>query len=248
MTITLERLREAVAKDAAIRRVQRLQPVGGPGDKIFPPTYPPSDEEKRGNRKAPPRHVFETRRIEGKNVLCVLIDSVQSQANRLEEGLKAARESGSVTFPVIAVEFADTEIPDIGQITTLDAPHRVFDAIMRDSQLNGASFWNTEAGKRLKLAKTQNARAVYDLSPTALLFGAWNSTGEGGGLGAKFPRCVVSEIIGVGVSTETRVDTRTGGVLDRPSGQRTGSRIDPLGIRSGVAVYKLPDGDWSLVF
>jgi len=31
-----------------------------------------------------------------------------------------------------------------------------------------------------------------------------------------------------------------------PSGRRTGSRIDPLGIRSGVAVYKMPNGDWSL--
>jgi CRISPR-associated protein Csb1 len=78
------------------------------------------------------------------------------------------------------------------------------------------------------------------------LFGAWNSTGEGGGIGAKFPRCVVSEIIGVGVATESHVDTRTGEVSDRPSGQRTGSRVDPLGIRSGVAVYKLPNGDWSM--
>jgi len=245
-TLTLDRLRDAVAKDAAIRRVQKLQPVGGPGDKIFPPTYPPSDEEKRVNRKAPPRHVFETRRINGKNVLCVLIDSVQSQANRLEEALKDAREARTLTFPVIAVDFTDTEVADVGQITTLDAPHRVFDAIVRDSQLNGVSFWDTEAGKGLKLAKTQNARAVYELSPTALLLGAWNSTAEGGGLGAKFPRCIVSEIIGVGVATESRVDARTGEVLDRPSGQRTGSRIDPLGIRSGVAVYKSPDGDWSL--
>ena len=66
MSINIEQLRIAVSKDAAIRRVQRLQPVGGPGDKIFPPTYP-------GERRTdPPRHVFETRRVGGKNVLCVL--------------------------------------------------------------------------------------------------------------------------------------------------------------------------------
>ena len=53
-----------------MRRVQKLQPVGGPGDKIFPPTYP---GERRND---PPRHVFETRRVAGKNALCVLIDSV----------------------------------------------------------------------------------------------------------------------------------------------------------------------------
>jgi CRISPR-associated protein Csb1 len=122
----------------------------------------------------------------------------------------------------------------------------VFDAIMRDSELNGTRLKDTDHGKRLIVSKPDNARAVYELSPTALLFGAWNSTGEGGGIGAKFPRCVVSEIIGVGVATESRVDARTGEVADRPSGQRTGSRIDPLGIRSGVSVYKLPNGDWSL--
>src|SRR5438876_9436438 len=103
MAITLERLRGAVRGDAAIRRVQRLQPVGGAGDKIFPPTYPGE------GRNDPPRHVFEYRRIKGQNVLCVLIDSVQSQANRLEEALKAAREAG-LAFPVIAVDFADTEV------------------------------------------------------------------------------------------------------------------------------------------
>ena len=230
--LTLERLNRAVREDAAIRRVRRLQPAGGAGDKIFPPTYP----GERNN--APPRHVFEYRRVGGSNVLCVLIDSVQSQANRLEEALRLARDAGDIAFPVIAVNFGKTEIPDIGTITTLEAPHRVFDAIVRDSQYEGRPFRETEHGKRLVEAKTQNARAVYDLSPAALVFGAWNSTGEGGGLGAKFPRVVVSEIVGFGVATETGTEV--------PSGKRTGSRIDPLGIRSAVRVYKQPNGDWTL--
>ncbi len=233
----LERLTHAVQEDAAIRRVRRLQPAGGAGDKIFPPTYP----GERNND--PPRHVFEQRRFGGQNVLCVLIDSVQSQANRLEEGLKAAREAGKLSFPVIAVDFSKTDLKDIGRITTLDAPHRVFDAIVRDSEIGGKRFFKETAdGKRLVGAKPQHARAVFELSPTALIFGAWNSTGEGGGLGAKFPRTVVSEIIGVGVAVEP--DLRTGEL--KPSGHRTGSRVDPLGIRSGVRVYKTPDGDWSL--
>jgi CRISPR-associated protein Csb1 len=238
-SITYENLRAAVGKDAAIRRVQKLQPIGGKGDKIFPPTYP-------GERtNDPPRHVFEMRRFGDKNVLCVLIDSVQSQANRLEEALKVARNDG-LTFPVIAVDFSDTEVADIERITTLDAPHRVFDAIMRDSELKGTRLKDTSEGKNLIEAKPQNARAIYELSPATLLFGAWNSTGEGGGIGAKFPRCVVSEIIGVGVATEAHIDARTGEFSDRPSGQRTASRIDPLGIRSGIKIYKLPNGEWSL--
>jgi CRISPR-associated protein Csb1 len=248
MVVTLEKLRTSVANAAAIRRVRKLQPTGGPGDKIFPPTYPGD----RGGRNVPARHVFERRRIGGENVLCVLIDSVQSQANRLEEALKAARETGALSFPMITVDFSNTEVADIGRITTLDAPHRVFDAIIRDSELNGVRFRETEQGRRLIQATVHDARAVYELSPTTLVFGAWNSTGEGGGLGAKFPRCVVSEIIGVGVATDTEplLDRRTGEV-DRnpPSGKRTGSRIDPLGTVRSVRIYKRAgtDGDWTVI-
>lgn len=229
----LDRLIHGVQHDAGIRRIRRLQPLGGRGDKIFPPTYP---AVKRGD---PPRHVFEHRRIAGTNTLCVLIDSVQSQANRLEEALQAARADGSLKFPAIAVDFTGTPVSDIGRVTTLEAPHRVFDAIIRDSELGGIRFKATEEGKRLIEARPASARAVFELAPTSLVFGAWNSTGDGGGLGAKFPRAVVSEIVGVGVAVEER------GGESRPSGQRTGSRIDPLGIRSGVRVYKTEDNDWS---
>jgi CRISPR-associated protein Csb1 len=236
MTDLADRLVRAVREDAAVRRVRRLQPTGGPGEKIFPPTYPGD------GRNAPPRHVFETRRVGGDNVLCVLVDSVQSQANRLEEALLRARRHDAIAFPAITVDFAGTAVADIGEITTLDAPHRVFDAIVRDAELGNKAFRDTAEGKSLTQAKPSAASAVYELSPTALVFGAWNSTGEGGGLGAKFPRAIVSEIVGVGVATE--MDTKTG--EQRASGQRPGSRVDPLGIRSGVQVYKLPGGDWTL--
>jgi CRISPR-associated protein Csb1 len=229
--LTIERLTGAVREDSAIRRIRRLQPAGGAGDKIFPPTYPGD------GRGAAPRHVFEFRRIEGRDVLCVLIDSVQSQANRLEEALKNLRASTGAFFPVIAVDFKGTPVADLGQITSLDAPHRVFDAIIRDSQKGKLRFRDTDEGKRLVEAKAQNAVTVFELSPTALVFGAWNSTGQGGGLGAKFPRCLVSEIVGIGVATDSP---------GKPSGQRTGSRIDPLGIRSGVKVYREASGDWTL--
>ena len=247
--LTLDRLRSAVSNDAAIRRVRRMQPVGGQGDKIFPPTYPGATNND------PPRHVFERRRLEGHDRLCVLIDSVQSQANRLEEALRDVRSR--VGFPVISVDFSGTEVDDIPAITTLDAPHRVFDAIIRDSQLGKTPFKDTDQGKELVRAKSSDATAVFKLSPSTLVFGAWNSTGEGGGLGAKFPRTVVSEIIGIGVAQEPGASVTAtprgreltltlgdseGGV---PSGKRTGSRIDPLGIRASVKVYKNPNGDWT---
>src|SRR5439155_11427239 len=79
-----------------------------------------------------------------------------------------------------------------------------------------------------------------------LLFGAWHSTGEGGGLGAKFARCLVSEIIAVNSPVDEIADTRTGEVEVRTSGRRTGSRIDPLGILRKVEVFKSPEG-WDTV-
>ena len=81
-----------------------MQPVGGKGDKIFPPTYP---EERRG---AGPRHVFERRRIDGAELWCVLVDSVQSQANRLEEALLSAVREEAITLPYVTVDFAGEEL------------------------------------------------------------------------------------------------------------------------------------------
>ena len=225
-------LARAVADDAALRRRQVLQPVGGKGDKVFPPTYP---EERRG---AGPRHVYERRRIGGAETWCVLIDSVQSQANRLEEALLAALRDKSIALPYVTVDFTGKELAGVSEITSLDAPHRVYDAILRDSLLDGQPFMKSPLGIRLAEAKPGDATALLEASPTALLFGAWHSTGEGGGLGAKFPRCLVSEIIAVDTPVDAITDQRSGEVEPRTSGRRTGSRIDPLGVLGSIAIYQ----------
>ncbi len=237
MELTAESLKKVVEQDAAIRRVQRLQPSGGKGDKIFPPTYP-----GEGNRDSP-RHAFEMRRIEGKDIRCVLLDSVQSQANRLEYALLEAMKAGVIALPHIAVDFSGAKVnlsfdgngkgakpnfnsgkeynlSDLGVITSLDAPHRIFDAIIRDSLKDGKPFTDTDDYRQLVLAKPTNALQVFKLSPTSLVFGAWNSHSEGGGLGARFSRCVVSEIVGIGAT----------------DGLKTTSRIDPLGVKASVKV------------
>src|SRR5581483_4926591 len=251
-----KKLAHAVAQDAALRRRQILQPVGGKGDKIFPPTYP---EERRGQG---PRHVFERRRVDGREAWCVLVDSVQSQANRLEEALLAAVREKAIALPYVTVDFSKAQLAGITEITSLDAPHRVYDAILRDSLYGKDPFMKSELGMRLAGAKPQDASALLTTSPTALLFGAWHSTGEGGGLGAKFARCLVSEIVAINVPTEL-VDIGGGpsGFLvlsgdrmrsaePKPSGRRTGSRMDPLGVlrkveepgRDWVGIFKSPTG------
>lgn len=230
-------LTKMVSEDAALRRRQRLQPVGGQGDKIFPPTYPGE------GRNAAPRHVFERRRLDGADVWCVLIDSVQSQANRLEESLLWAIRDGA-NIPHVVVDFSKAELDGITEITSLDAPHRVYDAILRDSLLDNQPFMKSELGERLAKAKMEDASPLLETSPTALLLGSWHSTGEGGGLGAKFARCLVSEIMAVGVPVEEIVvNQRTGEVDFQSSGRRTGSRIDPLGVLRKVEVYK-GDAGW----
>lgn len=237
MRIDLAELNAAVESGAALRRIQRLQPVGGPGDKIFPPTYPGA----RPNH--PPRHVFEKRRVDGADVWCVLVDSVQSQANRLEEALLAAAEDDDpatrLNLPFVTVDFRPAGLAPLERITSLDAPHRVYDAILRDSLLDGKPFMTSATGERLAAAAPADATALLEISPTALLFGAWHSQGGGGGLGAKFARALVSEIMAVGAPVEEFVvDRQTGEVAPRTAGQRTGSRVDPLGVLRKVEVYK----------
>ncbi len=243
MTIDFQDLNDAISKGAAFRRISRLQPIGGRGDKLFPPTYP----GERNND--PPRHVFERRRIGEREVWCVLIDSVQSQANRLEEALLWAADGDGtgevVPMPYITVDFRGSGLEPLERITSLDAPHRVYDAILRDSLLDGVPFMRSEEGRRLAAAKPAAATALLELSPTALVFGAWHSQGEGGGLGAKFPRSIVSEIVAVDTPIEEIVvDQRTGELGARTAGRRTGSRIDPLGILRKVDVFK-GASDWS---
>jgi CRISPR-associated protein Csb1 len=74
--ITLGELETLVEKDAdAIRGRAILDPAGGPGDKVLPPSH--SVDEERADSK----YAFETRRRNGNNSPGVLIDSIQSQAN-----------------------------------------------------------------------------------------------------------------------------------------------------------------------
>ena len=75
-TLSLDHIRDALAGNAAaFSSVTDYQPAGGPGDKVFPPTY------EGGSYATEPRY------INGEEVPCVLLDSVQSQANRMEMAL-----------------------------------------------------------------------------------------------------------------------------------------------------------------
>ena len=219
-TLHLDQIKEALAGNAAaFRSVTEYQPAGGPGDKIFPPTY------EGGS------YATEQRYIDGEEIACVLLDSVQSQANRLELALLEEWESGRAPLPVITVDFAGEDLPKPFRVTSLDAPHRIADALLRDSELSGVMFRQSEIGRRLDALDLRNATALFELCPTALVFGMWDSTGPRGGMGVKFQRALVSEIIG----------------LHAKQGKRTSSRLDPAQIlRNAGPVYRTRDNSWTL--
>lgn len=201
---------------SAVRLIAKLQPAGGPGSKVFPPSHSEG------------KYAWEARLIEGGEVVrTVLLDSVQSQANRMEQALKEAYMGQRLHFPLLAVNFG-SRFADIGEVTTLDAPHRIADAIFRDSLLDDQKFPDTDIAKAYSAANQRNATALYQYCPHALIFGIWDSTGSAGGLGNKFQRAIVSEIIGIKAEA---------GVL-------TSSRLDPLGIKT-VDIYAKADGGWT---
>ncbi len=233
MLLNLETLKELVAGDTiAIRGIATLAPVGGPGDKIFPPTHAVDDRNKNPGAK----YAFETRRIDHQEVRCVLIDSVQSQANRMEEALQALWTDKRIALPVVSVDFSSIA-PEVGRVTSLTAPHRIADALLRDSLLDGQLFRLSDIGKSFTDASTKDAAALFKVCPTGLVFGLWDSTGPKGGLGAKFQRALVSEIVGINAVT----------------GSKTQSRIDPARMVNAAAVIyrKKPEAGepltWTLV-
>ena len=219
-TLSLDHIRDALAGNAAgFCSVTDYQPAGGPGDKVFPPTY------EGGSYATEPRY------IDGEEVPCVLLDSVQSQANRMEAALLEEWEAGSAPLPVIIVDFRGDDLPKPFRVTSLEAPHRIADALLRDSELDGVMFRQSGPGRQLDTVDVRNAAALFELCPTALIFGMWDSTGPRGGSGVKFQRALVSEIVG----------------LHAKQGRRTSSRLDPAQIqRSAGPVYRTQDGSWTL--
>ena len=226
--LTLETVREAVAKSAAgFRLTLKLEPAS---PKVFPPTY-------EGGKYA-----TEDRIINGQKVPCVLLDSVPSQANRMELALQDAVEGALIELPLVSVDFAAVNNPGVLKVTSLQAPHRIVDAILRDSNVvrgeKVTRFRDSDIGQELGQLSAGYATPLLNYAPHCLLFGMWDSTGPRGGLGVKFARAIVSEIVGV----------------NAVPGVTTASRLDPLNIQKlvdkedeeGVAIYHAQNGGWTM--
>lgn len=235
--MTYDQLLNAVQSSAGLRLRLRLQPLYGPGEIVFPCTVD-KGEYQTFNRRLPEYKDYQVSEIsDGKErrlplgaVPCVIIDSVQSQANRMENALLEDIRAGNIHLPYIETDFTGVEglRKEIGRLTCFDCPHRAFDAILRDSvDASGTPFPATDAGQRIVKANSANSIALFQVSPASLLFGSWDSTGLSGGLGEKFTRCVVSELVGVNAI----------------AGERGGFRVDPLNSSADVDCKRIADGE-----
>jgi CRISPR-associated protein Csb1 len=237
--VDYRRLKAAIAgKAVGIRSKVRLVPFGGPYEKVFPATY------REGN-VGPYEKVFpatyregnvacyatEKRRVNGAEVECVLLDSVASQANRRELALLRAARRGEIEVPLVTVDFSGSAVAYLGSISSLEAPHRIFDALLRDACLGDVAFKDSPVGREIAEATINNAVAMLRYAPTTLLNGGWNSTWGMGTRGARFERAITGEIIGINATY----------------GSKTSSRLDPAGIEAKVSIYKKNGGGWTPV-
>lgn len=197
--------------DAGIRLVSGYKPSGGPGTRLMPPSYPGG-------------YVTEERVLDDGVFPVVLLDSYQSQANRVEEALLEARDEDRLKLPLFEMK---VEVPPWSlRLTSFDFPHRYADAYLRDSTIAGERFDQTEIGKAFRIAQPTDAAALYQHDPGSLVFGAWNS--HRNGRQPKFSRAYRSETLGICWQKASR----------------KGGRLDPLNLTGSVDDITKREGDW----
>lgn len=157
---------------AALVIREHLMPVEGEGGVVFPPTFAAGGGAEGGYNIDPPP----TKEEPWKKPNVCLIDSVGSQANRIEPMF--ADPPYASLIPQIAIKAGEPEV------SILEAGHRAGDALVRCSELQEelhAAFLALLKGDAEPLAK---------IAPTSLVFGVWDSRDTQ----AKLPRLVSSTV------------------------------------------------------
>jgi CRISPR-associated protein Csb1 len=161
---------------AALVIREPLMPVEGSDGVLFPATFAAGDNFQGGyNIDGDPN---------GKNVC--LIDSVGSQANRIEPIFAEPKYAGLV--PQVLIKAGEKEV------NLLEAGHRAGDAIVRCSELQKS------LQDAFKAVLKGNAEPLAKIAPTSLVFGVWDSRDTQ----AKLPRLVASTIRAFDVRKLTR--------------------------------------------
>ncbi|MFC1579561.1 type I-U CRISPR-associated RAMP protein Csb1/Cas7u [Thermodesulfobacteriota bacterium] len=190
----------SIAEASALRLVVHLKPANADG-LVYPPTY------EQG------QHIFRPAWVEGEKREAVLLDSVQSQANRIEMAILDAHRRKSITYPDIELSIKASTGEE--SYSVLELSHRIYDAALQMATIDGVLFAQSEVGKAVFSARTQKASALYTHTPITLALGGWDSHSGGGPLVAKLPRLISSEIVG----------------LDAEPVSRGAVKFDPMDIR-----------------
>ena len=225
MDFSLDSLSRLMA-DSAVRGLsitRELQPLGGRGDSISPPTFAQAEGDEKG-----PRYVWSERRIGDEMVKTCLLDSPASQANRIEEALLALVESDRLPFPLHRMD-----VPNIGRLTDLELPHRAYDAAVGTAKLTDGTEWKkSKVARQIREASRKDAGALLEHAPLILVLGGWDShsgTAANAWQG-RHEKAVWSKIVAVDAFR-----------MNRPGG-----RLDPMGLPSSDKV-DLGDGLKKLV-
>lgn len=209
-----------------------LEPAQGAETVVFPATFAPEEDSQK---KAD--YALDVIESDGKTVRVGLIDSVGSQANRIEPIFRQAPFSALVPQTIIKI--------GVREVSLLDLGHRAADAAVRFSD-QGPLFRKAFEAIR----DTGNSWEIAKLAPTTILFGGWDSRGTK----VKLPRILGSVIRAWDVHRLTRsaqyfsafekeetedqklldkVDAKvlsSEGLLDSPSGLAPGGVIAKGGV------------------
>lgn len=164
----------------ALHLQQSLSPVEGPGSVIFPPTYADVgyniDELSDGTKLA-------------------TIDSVGSQANRMEPVFLAAKSGQPENPRARLVPQIEIAYGNQKSVSILQAGHRLGDAVIRSTDLKEKAHEAFNA-----FLDRDDVAPLARLAPTSLVFGVWDSRDTQ----AKLPRIVQSTIRAEDVEVLTR--------------------------------------------
>ena len=162
-----------------------LIPVEGADGVFFPATYAPQLGADRDKEKFQGGYNIDTF-TDGTNVC--LIDSVGSQANRIEPIF--AQPDYASLVPQIVVTFPENGL----KLNLLYANHRAADAIIR------CSAYERLLREAFREVLRGNAEKLAQVAPTSLVFGVWDSRDTS----AKLPRLLSSTIRAFNVKGHTR--------------------------------------------
>jgi len=177
----------AIHRPAGIEMRQELTPAAGAP--VSPPSYPLDDGR---TLEIHPRH------IDGAMRDVIELDSVGSSANRIEEALLVEYQQGRYPLPVSSTTIESSAGEPI-EITTLEAPHRVFDSWVRLAATPGdeGAFEQSQRGRELSLAHAAALDPILEASSHDLLFGVWDSHRSGPAGQVRIARSFVSTVLGL---------------------------------------------------